>query len=128
MPARSKAKSPLVDRYLARVPPKFRPLLARLRRLIREEVPDAEEVISYGMPAFRRNGNLVFYAAFKDHCSFFPGSVATLRQFASEVTPFDTGKGTLHFTVERPLPDDLVRRIVRARTAENAEREARRRR
>lgn len=127
MPAASKAKITPVDQYLRRVPPKFRPLLVRLRRLIREEVPEAEEVISYGMPAFRQNGNLVFYAAFKDHCSLFPGSVVTLRKFSAEVKPFDAGKGTLHFTVDRPLPDDLVRRIVRARAAENAERKARRR-
>lgn len=128
MASRMTAAAPSVGVYLARAPPKFRPLLRRLRAVIRKEVPDAEEVISYGMPAFHQNGVLVYYAAFKDHCSFFPGSVVTLRRFTEEVKPFDAGKGTLHFTVDRPIPEDLVRRIVRARVVENADRAARRRR
>ena len=111
-----------VDEYMARVPPKFRTALQRLRKTIKAAAPDAEEVISYQMPAFRQDGMLVYYAAFKDHCSLFVASDQVRRQFAAELKPFETGKGTLRFTPERPLPADLVTRIVKARVAENAAR------
>ncbi len=111
-----------VDEYMARVPPKFRTALQRLRKTIKGAAPDAEEVISYQMPAFRQDGMLVYYAAFKDHCSFFVASGGLRRQLSAELKPFETGKGTLRFTPERPLPADLVTRIVKARVAENAAR------
>ena len=107
---------------MARVPPKFRATLQRLRRLIKAAAPDAEEVISYQMPAFRQNGMLVYFAAFADHCSLFVGSAQVRRKFSAELKPFQTGKGTLRFTPDRPLPADLVTRIVNARVAENAAR------
>lgn len=108
-----------VDEYLARVPAEQRAALEALRRTIREAAPRAEEVISYRMPAFRQNGVLVYFAAFEGHCSFFPGSVVTQRKFAAELKPFAAGKGTIHFTPERPLPKELVKRLVKARVAEN---------
>ena len=111
-----------VDAYLARVPPKFRATLQRLRRTIKAAAPDAEEVISYRMPAFRQNGMLVYFAAFEDHCSLFVGSPTVRRQFSAELKPFMRGKGTLRFTPDRPLPAGLVTRIVKARVAENAAR------
>ncbi len=93
--------------------------LVSLRKTIRAAAPDAEEVISYRMPAFRHHGNLLYYAAFKDHCSLFIGSVVTQRKFAAELKGFEAGKGTVHFTPEKPLPASLVTRIVKARVAEN---------
>ena len=108
-----------VGAYLARVPVDQRPALQDLRRTILSVVPSAEEGISYGMPAVRKNGVLVYYAAFQDHCSFFPGSVRLLRTLAAEVQPFATGKGTLQFTPQHPLPTSLVKRIVRERVREN---------
>lgn len=111
-----------VDEYLAQVSAEQRAALEALRRTIRAAAPRAEEVISYRMPAFRQNGVLVYFAAFQDHCSFFPGSVATQRKFAAELKPFAAGKGTIRFTPERPLPEELVKRLVRARVAENATR------
>ncbi len=111
-----------VDEYLARVPPKFRIALQRLRKTIQAAAPDADEVISYQMPAFRQNGMLVYFAAFEDHCSFFVASDKVHRQFSAELKPFKSGKGTLRFTPDRPLPADLVTRIVKARVAENAAR------
>ncbi len=111
-----------VDAYLANAPDPMRATLQDLRRIIRAAAPQAEEVISYGIPAFRQDGVLVFYAAFRDHCSFFPGSVLTTRKFAAELKPFAVTKGTVHFTPERPLPAGLVTRIVKARVAENHER------
>ncbi len=113
-----------VEEYLTRVPPKFRTALQRLRKTIKGAAPDAEEVISYQMPAFRQDGMLVYYAAFKDHCSLFVAGAGVRRQFSAELKPFETGKGTLRFTPERPLPDELVIRIVKARVAENATRRA----
>ena len=109
-----------VDEYLARVPPKFRTALRQLRKTIKAAAPDADEVISYQMPAFRQNGMLVYYAAYEDHCSLFPASAKVRRQFSAELKPFEAGKGTLHFTPDRPLPAALVTRIVKARLAENA--------
>src|SRR6266851_81720 len=101
-----------VDDYLKSVPKDMRAALNRLRKAIKAAAPDADEVISYGMPAFRQNGILVYYAAFKDHCSFFAGSAQVRRQFSAELEPFEAEKGTLHFTPEHPLPVGLVRRIV----------------
>ncbi|MCI4340741.1 MAG: DUF1801 domain-containing protein [Thermoplasmata archaeon] len=112
------------DEYLARVPPPYRDALKRLRRTIRLAAPGAEEVMSYQMPAFRQHGMLVYYAAFKDHCSFFVGSPEVRRRFSLELQPFRSGKGTVRFTPDRPLPASLVRRIVRARVAENSARAA----
>jgi uncharacterized protein YdhG (YjbR/CyaY superfamily) len=111
-----------VDEYLARVPPRFRTALQQLRRTIKAAAPEAVEVMSYQMPAFRQNGMLVYYAAYKDHCSFFVGSYRVRRKFAAELKPFEAGKGTLHFTPDHPMPSNLVSRIVKARVAENAAR------
>lgn len=120
LPAASDPKT--VDEYLARVPPKFRPLLRQLRTTIKAAAPDAEEVISYKMPAYRQNGMLVYFAAFTNHCSLFAFGGEIRRKYAAELKPFDTGKGTLQFTPDRPLPARLVTRIVKARVAENAAR------
>ena len=121
--APQRARAPkTVDEYMARVPPKFRTALRQLRKTIKAAAPDADEVISYQMPAFRQNGMLVYYAAFKDHCSLFAVSAQVRRQFSAELKPFVVGKGTLRFTPDRPLPADLVTRIVKARVAENAAR------
>ncbi len=76
------------------------------------------------MPAFQQNGMLLYYSAFKDHCSLFGVSAQVRRQFAAELKPFEAGKGTLQFTPEKPLPADLVARIVKARVAENTNRRA----
>ena len=113
-----------VDDYMKSVPKDMRTALDRLRKTIKAAAPDAEEVISYNIPAFRQNGMLVYFAAFKDHCTFFVGSAKVRRQFSAELKTFKAGKGTVHFTPDRPLPADLVRRIVKARVAENATRRA----
>ncbi|HZY70565.1 MAG TPA: DUF1801 domain-containing protein [Thermoplasmata archaeon] len=123
MPSRP---NPEVEEYLASVSPRLRPSIRRLRATIRAAAPGAEEVISYRMPAFRLHGMLVYYAAFRDHCSFFVGSGTVRANFAKELRPFATGKGTLRFSPEHPLPTALVRRIVRARVAENRDRHRKR--
>jgi uncharacterized protein YdhG (YjbR/CyaY superfamily) len=117
-----------VDEYLASAPPELRPSLERLRRTIRLAAPDAEECISYGLAGFRHHGMLVYFGAFSDHASFFPGSVVTTRKFASELKAFAAGKGTLRFRPDHPIPDRLVARIVKARVVENEKRDKTRRR
>lgn len=120
------AKPNSVEGYLAALPEGQAAALERLRGVIRAAAPDATEGISYGVPAFKDRGrSLVAYAAFKDHCSFFPMSGEVLSAFEAELEPYGTSKGTIRFTADRPLPKALVRKIVKARLAEN---EARRRR
>lgn len=107
------------DDYLAKIEwQEGREALERLRAIIREEVPDATEVISYGMPGFSVKGSaFIWYAAFKNHCSLF--AATTGLAFADELTDYKTSKGTIQFLPSKPLPEDLVRRITRARLAEH---------
>ena len=114
------AKSPAtVDSYLAALPPAQRTVLEKLRATIRAAAPDATEAISYQMPAFKERGRiLVYYAAFKDHCSFFPASGAVMEELGDELEPYFAGKGTLRFTVDHPMPVRLVKKIVKLRRAE----------
>ena len=115
-----------VDEFLATVPPDKRAALQELRKVIREAAPEAAELINYGVPMFRLNGNnLVSYAAAKDHCSFYVQSPAVMEAHATELTGFRTSKGTVNFTPDRPIPPELIARLVEARIAEN-ERLARR--
>jgi len=103
-----------IDDYLARVPSAaFRSELERIRGIVRDMVPDAEEVISYGVPTMKRGGAIVHFAAFKSHCSLFAGY--TVGDFAEELRGYRTSTGTIRFTPDHPLPEDLVRRIVQAR-------------
>jgi uncharacterized protein YdhG (YjbR/CyaY superfamily) len=107
-----------VDDYLARVPEPARGLLRKMRAAIRSAAPkQATEVISYRMPAFKHERILVWYAAFSDHCSLFPGG-SVLGQFRDELVRFKTSRGTVQFPLDSPLPVPLVKRIVRARVAE----------
>ena len=95
-----------------------RAALARLRKEIKTSAPKAEECMSYGIPGFRLNGKLlVSYGAGAKHCAFYPGSI--VQQFKKELKGYDTsGKGTIRFTADKPLPTALVRKIVKARIAE----------
>jgi uncharacterized protein YdhG (YjbR/CyaY superfamily) len=118
--------SATIDEYLARIEPGQRAALEALRQVIRKAAPKAEEVISYGIPAFRQDGLLVGFAASAKHCSFHPMNGTTVEEFATELAAYSTSKGTIRFTPEKPLPAALVRRIVKARIAENrADRTAR---
>lgn len=107
------------DAYLATLAADQRACLQHLREVIVAEVPDAEEVMSYAMPGFRRPGAKVFagYAANKN-CGYYPHSGNILKQFAGELTRWRWTDGALQFTPATPLPDDLIRRLVRARLAE----------
>jgi uncharacterized protein YdhG (YjbR/CyaY superfamily) len=114
----SKDQSSPVDEYLAAVEwAEAREALSRLRAIIRDEVPDADEVISYGMPGYKLNGPIVWFAAFKNHCSLF--AAHTVGDFTEELKGYKISKGTIQFKPDKPLPEALVRAIVRARLAEN---------
>lgn len=113
------ARANPVDAYLAALPAPHRAALEKLRAQIRAAAPDVVEVISYGIPTFRRKGkNLVHMAAFKAHLSFFPGRAAMADELRDALEGYRTSKGTIQFTVEKPLPAALVKRIVKLRVAE----------
>lgn len=110
-----------VEDYLAALPKEPRAALAKLRRTIKAAAPEATETISYQMPAFKDNGRfLVSYAAFKNHCSLFPASEGVVKALGEELTPYFSGKGTIRFTVDNPLPTALVKKIVQVRLEETA--------
>jgi uncharacterized protein YdhG (YjbR/CyaY superfamily) len=111
-----------VDEYLAGVPEPACGTLKHIRAVIRSVVPkETTEVISYGIPMFKFNGMLVGYAAFKNHCSLFPTGSGVLDQFEKELQGYRVSKGTIHFPPDKPLPDALVKKIVKARVKENRE-------
>lgn len=89
-----------------------------MRKIIREAAPEAEEKIAYRMPAYAQNGPLVYFAAFKDHISLFPAG-SPMESFPEDLSVYRTSKGTLQFPLDKPLPYDLIRKIVRFRVAEN---------
>ena len=112
-----------VDAYLADLPEDVRRTLEPVRKAIAAAAPKAVETISYGMPAFASDGRvLVYFAAFKKHCSLFPASDQVMEMFADELAGYDIQKGTIRFPIGKPPPAALVKRIVKARVAENATR------
>jgi uncharacterized protein YdhG (YjbR/CyaY superfamily) len=116
-----------VDEYLAGLPDDRRSAMEALRAAARAAAPDATEVISYGMPALKSHGQfLVSYDAFKRHYSLFPSTDAVVEALGDELAPYLSGKGTIRFPADAPIPTDLVARIVSIRFEENAQRAARR--
>ncbi|HEU5247508.1 MAG TPA: DUF1801 domain-containing protein [Candidatus Udaeobacter sp.] len=114
-----KQKPTTIDEYLATVKPEQRAALQKLRRTIHAAASTVEECISYGIPAFRLNGrSLVFFGAWANHCSFYPGSSKTLKNFQSDLKDFQVSKGTIRFSSDNPLPTALVKKLVKTRIAE----------
>jgi uncharacterized protein YdhG (YjbR/CyaY superfamily) len=114
-----------VDDYLAAVPEPSRSTLQRVRAAIRSAVPaETTEVISYGIPAFNYNRPLVWFAAFANHCSLFPGA-SVIKAFKNELKGYKTSQGTIHFPVNKPLPAALVKKMVKARLAEKVQKKRR---
>jgi uncharacterized protein YdhG (YjbR/CyaY superfamily) len=108
-----------VDEYLAGVPEPAHSTLNKMRAAIRSAVPpDATETISYRIPAFKHKGVLVWFAAFSNHCSLFP-TASVIEAFKNELKGFSTSKGTIQFPTDKPLPTALVKKLVRARVAQN---------
>lgn len=108
------------DEYLAAVSDDKRAALLSLRKAIKAAAPDAEEIISYGVPAFRQDGMLVSFGAAAKHCAFYVMSATALDGFKAELAGYDTSKGAIRFQPDTPLPATLVRKLVKARLAENA--------
>jgi uncharacterized protein YdhG (YjbR/CyaY superfamily) len=114
--SRTAAKS--VDEYLAGVPEPGRGTLHKIRAAIRSVVPQkTTEIISYGIPAFKHDGVLIWYAAFADHCSLFP-TAAVIETFKNALKSYTISKGTIQFPLDKPLPAALVKEMVRMRIAQ----------
>jgi uncharacterized protein YdhG (YjbR/CyaY superfamily) len=110
-----------VDAYIDALPTDMRIVLTKIRDIIKAAAPKAEESISYGMPAYKYYGPLVYFGAFANHCSFFPGSKAAVQAFSKELEDFKTSAGTIQFTTDKPLPATLVKKMVKIRMKENEE-------
>ncbi len=107
-----------VDEYINSFPLEVRKILEKLRQTIARAAPNAEEVISYNMPAFKLNGALVYYAAYKKHVGFYPTN-SGITEFADELADYKTSKGAIQFPLEKPLPTGLITKIVKFRAVEN---------
>jgi len=109
-----------VDDYLKTFPPTVRSVLEKIRRAIRSAAPGAEETISYGIAGYKYHGMLIYFAGYKNHVSIYPAP-RTVPAFKKELADYKGGKGTVQFPLDKPLPLDLVKRIVRYRMKENEE-------
>jgi uncharacterized protein YdhG (YjbR/CyaY superfamily) len=106
-----------VDEYIASFPPEVRGILEKVRAVVRKAAPGAEEKISYGMPAYKLKHPLVYFAAHTSHIGLYPTPSAT-GAFAKELEPYESGKGSIKFPLDTPIPYDLIRRIVEFRVKE----------
>jgi len=114
-------KATTIDEYLAGLSDDKRAALEKIRKAIRASAPDAEECMSYGIPAFRLEGRLVAgFAASARHCSYFPMSGSIVSALQEDLAGYDTSKGAIRFATDQPLPAALVRKLVKARIAEGA--------
>jgi len=107
-----------VDEYIDAFPQNVQTVLQELRQAIRETAPDAKEAISYQMPTLKLHGNLVWFAAFKNHIGFYPRESA-IEAFKEKLSDYEVSKGTVRFPLDKPLPLDLIKEIVRFRVKEN---------
>ena len=114
----SKKEYKTIDEYIALFPKDIQKILQELRLAIRDSAPDAVEAINYQMPTFRLNGNLVHFAAAKSHIGFYP-TPSAIEAFEEELLDYEVSKGTVRFPMNKPIPLDLVKRIVRFRVKEN---------
>ncbi len=114
----NKAPAATVDDYLAAVPEDARRSLEKLRKMIKAAAPKATELISYQIPMYKHHGMLVGFAAFKNHLSFFAGT-KNIETYKDELKSYETSKGTIRFTADKPLPASLVKKLVKAHVAEN---------
>jgi uncharacterized protein YdhG (YjbR/CyaY superfamily) len=111
-----------IDEYIESFPNDIQATLSELRQAVREAAPQAQEAISYQMPAFKQNGILVYFAAFKTHIGFFP-TASGVETFKEKLSAYETSKGTIRFPIDKPLPLELVKEIVRFRVKENLDKQ-----
>lgn len=107
-----------IDEYMLQFPPEVQEILKTLRKVIKESAPDAKEKISYQMPTFALHGNLVHFAAYKNHIGFYP-TPSGINAFKHELAEYKGAKGSVQFPIEKPLPYELISEIVKFRVAEN---------
>ena len=107
-----------IDEYISRFPKETLDMLEQIRRTVKKAAPGAEEVISYRMPAFKMNGILVWFAAFKDHIGFFPTATG-VKEFENELIKYETSKGTIRFPLDKKIPINLISWITKFRVKEN---------
>lgn len=107
-----------IDEYIAAFPPAIQEILQRIRQVIREEAPQAQETIRYQMPTFRLNGNLVHFAGYAHHVGFYPGSEA-IEVFREEIKGYKTSRGTIQFPLDKPIPYDLIKKITEFRVKQS---------
>ncbi|MEN6313483.1 MAG: DUF1801 domain-containing protein [Clostridiaceae bacterium] len=112
-----------IDEYIKDFPPETQKKLEQIRTIIKEAAPDAKEKISYQMPAFTLNGNLVYFAAFKNHIGFYP-TPSGIEAFKDELKAYKNAKGSVQFPLDKPLPVELISRIVKYRVEENLKKPA----
>ena len=117
---RTKTAPGNIDEYIAVFPQAVQEILEQIRETIRKAAPDAEETISYQIPTFRLRGNLVHFAAFKKHIGFYPTPTA-IERFKDELSGYESAKGSVKFPLDKPIPFDLISRIVTFRVNENLE-------
>ena len=110
-----------VNKYISNLPIEQQIALERVRQIIKNTVPEAQEYLSYKMPAYHFHGMIGGFAAFKNHCSFFPWDSKTIDVFKDELTDFKTSAGTIQFTPDKPIPKELLQQILRYRVAGNLE-------
>jgi uncharacterized protein YdhG (YjbR/CyaY superfamily) len=118
-PAKKSAPAATVDDYIAAAPEDARAALEELRKAIKAAAPKATEVISYQIPLYKHHGHLVAFSASKDYCVFTVMSPALMREHAAELKDYKLGKASIRFAADKPLPPALVRKLVKARIAEN---------
>lgn len=111
-----------IDAYISKQEESVKPILEKLRSAIKEIVPDAEEVISYNMPAFRYHGMLVYFAAYKNHIGFY-SLPSGHNAFKKELVSYKQGKGSVQFPLDTPLPFALIKKMVKFRAKENIEKQ-----
>lgn len=108
-----------VDEYFSTLTPKAKKLLKELRKAIKEAAPEAEEIITYNMPAYKYHGILVYYAAHTEHIGFYPGNKVVNEVFKKDLVKYKTSKGTIQFPMNEAIPVGLIGKIVKYRIKEN---------
>jgi uncharacterized protein YdhG (YjbR/CyaY superfamily) len=112
-----------VDEYLKALPVKVQKTLGQVRKAIKSAAPGGEEIISYGIPAYKFKGHIIIYfAAFKNHCSIYAMGYSIIEEFKSLLKNYDISGTTIHFPLDKPLPPSLVKKLVKARIKQNEER------
>ena len=115
----SRVRFEAIDEYIAAFPQNVQDILNEVREAIRDSAPDAQETIAYGIPTFKLNGNLVHFGAFKNHIGFYPGEASAVEAFKEHLSNYKQGKGSIQFPLDKPLPLQLVKKMVEFRVQEN---------